>query len=157
MIKDHAAPTIEIQDLGRDPFSQEVKLPHFQNRRRNTSPIPRPDTYGSIIHYDIGFGSGMSIGGYTHALFLVDRATRKKFLYGLKSLHFEDIRKAMTEFIKDLGCYPSKMLADRDFKLIGDPIKELFRPNTFEHGKDLNFTGTHLAGTPQGRQPKWPL
>jgi hypothetical protein len=58
----------------------------------------------------------------------------------------------MQDFINDLGCYPSKMLADRDFKIIGDDVKALFRPDTFEHGKDLNFTGTHIAGAPQGRQ-----
>jgi deoxyuridine 5''-triphosphate nucleotidohydrolase (dut) len=152
LLKEHAAPTIDIHDLGRDPFLSRGEVATLPKSRRNTSPVPRPDVYGSIIHYDIGFGSGMSIGGYTHVLFLVDRATRKKFIYGLKSLHHQDIRTAMKEFIKDLGCYPSKMLADRDFKLIGDPIKELFRPNTFDHGNDLNFTGTHLAGAPQGRQ-----
>lgn len=152
LIKQHAAPTIDIQDLGRDPFLSRGEVATLPKSRRNTSPIPRPDTYGSIIHYDIGYGSGMSIGGYTHVLFLVDRATRKKFIYCLKSLHSSHILPAMSEFIKDLGCYPSKMLADRDFKIIGDQVKALFRPNTFDHGNDLNFTGTHIAGAPQGRQ-----
>jgi deoxyuridine 5''-triphosphate nucleotidohydrolase (dut) len=152
LIKQHAAPTIEIQDLGRDPFLSRGEVATLPKSRRNTSPVPRPDTYGSVIHYDIGYGSGMSIGGYTHVIFLVDRATRKKFIYGLKSLHSSHIVPAMREFIKDLGCYPSKMLADRDFKIIGDQIKSLFRPNTFDHGNDLNFTGTHIAGAPQGRQ-----
>ena len=147
-----AAPTIDIQDIGRDPFLSRGEVATLPKSRRNTSPLPRPDIFGSIIHYDIGFGSGMSIGGYTHVLFLVDRATRKKFLYGLKSLHHSDVCTAMKEFIKDLGCYPSKMLADRDFKIIGEHVKSLFRPNTFEHGQDLNFTGTHIAGAPQGRQ-----
>jgi hypothetical protein len=152
LIKQHAAPTIEIQDLGRDPFLSRGEVATLPKSRRNTSPIPRPDVFGSIIHYDIGYGAGMSIGGNTHVLFLVDRATRKKFIYGLKSLHASSIQAAMQDFIKDLGCYPAKMLADRDFKIIGDNIKALFRPNTFEHGKDLNFTGTHVAGAPQGRQ-----
>lgn len=44
------------------------------------------------------------------------------------------------------------MLADRDFKIIGDHVKNLFRPHTFEQGQDTNFTGTHIAGAPQGRQ-----
>jgi deoxyuridine 5'-triphosphate nucleotidohydrolase len=152
LIKEHAAPTIDIQDLGRDPFLSRGEVATLPKSRRNTSPIPRPDVFGSIIHYDIGYGAGMSIGGYTHVLFLVDRATRKKFIYGLKSLHSSSICAVMQDFIKDLGCYPSKMLADRDFKIIGDHVKALFRPNTFEHGEDLNFTGTHIAGAPQGRQ-----
>jgi deoxyuridine 5'-triphosphate nucleotidohydrolase len=152
LIKEHAAPTIDIQDLGRDPFLSRGEVATLPKSRRNTSPIPRPDVFGSIIHYDIGFGAGMSIGGFTHVLFLVDSATRKKFIYGLKNLHESSIRTVMQDFIKDLGCYPSKMLADRDFKIIGDNVKELFRPNTFEHGTDLNFTGTHVAGAPQGRQ-----
>jgi dUTPase len=153
LIKQHAAPTIDIQDLGRDPFLSRGEVATLLPKaRRNTSPVPRPDVYGSIIHYDIGYGAGMAIGGYTHVLFLVDRATRKKFIYGLKSLHVSHITAAMSEFIKDLGCYPSKMLADRDFKIIGDQVKSLFRPHTFERGDDLNFTGTHVSGAPQGRQ-----
>jgi len=75
-----------------------------------------------------------------------------KFIYGLCSLHHTDICNAMREFIKDLGAYPSKMLADRYFKLIGKQVKLLFCPNTFEHGEDLNFTGTHIFGAPQGHQ-----
>jgi len=152
LIKQHAAPTIDVQDIGRDPFLSRGEVATLPKSRRNTSPVPSPDTYGSVIHYDIGFGSGMSIGGYTHVLFLVDRTTRKKFIYGLKSLHSTHICSAMSEFIKDLGCYPAKMLADRDFKIIGEHVKSLFRPNTFEHGKDLNFTCTYISGAPQGRQ-----
>ena len=48
----------------------------FDRPKRNKSPLELPTSLGDVVHVDILFGAGTSIGGYRYALFLVDKATR---------------------------------------------------------------------------------
>jgi hypothetical protein len=40
---------------------------------RNTTPVPRPSSFGEVIHMDIVFGSDVSIGNVHYGLLFTDR------------------------------------------------------------------------------------
>ena len=55
----------------------------------------------------------------------------------------------MKKFINDLGCKPQRMVADRDFKLIGGAVSEYLETPTLENGQ---IKSTQVTGAPDGRQ-----
>ena len=132
--------TITIRDTGRDPILSRGETATLPKRPRNTTPIPRPQHFGQVWHYDIVYGKGRAIGGFQYALFLVDRKTRFKFVFGLKDLSKPTITFQLKRFIRLIGKYPEAMLADRDFRLIGKAVDEVFEPHTL------------VSGAPGGRQ-----
>eukprot|EP00957_Ditylum_brightwellii_P186085 14167881-Ditylum_brightwellii.AAC.1 len=67
-------------------------------RDRNTTPITKPSTFREVVHFDIVYDAGTSIGGYRYALWLVDRVTRYAFEYPLKLLKDEELLKAIRLF-----------------------------------------------------------
>eukprot|EP00957_Ditylum_brightwellii_P176208 13417498-Ditylum_brightwellii.AAC.1 len=67
-------------------------------RNRNTTLLQKPTTFGEVVHFDIVYGAGTSIGGYRYTLWLVDRATRYIFEYPLKSLKEDELLKAIHLF-----------------------------------------------------------
>eukprot|EP00957_Ditylum_brightwellii_P016299 1225853-Ditylum_brightwellii.AAC.1 len=93
--------------------------------KRNTDPITKPEKFGDVVHFDIVYSSGTAIGGYRYALWLVDRATQYVFEYPLKTLQEDELLKAIRLFQQDCGGQlPSRMIADRDFKLIGGKMAD---------------------------------
>ena len=54
--------------------------------RISTKNVTLPAHLGDVLHMDIGYGCSAGIGGIKYALFVVDRATRNKYIYGLTSL-----------------------------------------------------------------------
>jgi len=89
---------------------------------RNTNPLPLPKFPGDVVHADIIFGSGTAIGGAKYALFLVDRATRHKYVYPLRNLK-TDILPSFIKFFSDIGRIPSMIRTDFDHKLMGSQIE----------------------------------
>ena len=71
------------------------------------------------ILLDIVFGDCVSLGGYTHALLLVDDATRYSWIYGLASLTSANIIDALQHFYAHVGRLPTLFQTDFDTKLIG--------------------------------------
>ena len=64
---------------------------------------------------DIGYGCQTGIGGVKYCLFIVDRATRMKYTYPLKSLK-HDVLPALQLLATDLGRNPGKLVTDFDHK-----------------------------------------
>ena len=75
--------------------------------------------YLDKVHLDIVFGDCMSLGGYTHALLLVDSATRYSWIYGLASLTSASIIDALQQFHAHATRLPTVFHTDFDTKLIG--------------------------------------
>ena len=84
--------------------------------------------------------NGRAIGGIHYALFFVDRKSRQKKLFGLKDLQKSTIVRAIKKFIREVGFYPDEIIADRDFKIIGQHIDDILEPHT------------QVSGAPSGRQ-----
>ena len=58
-----------------------------------------------------------------YALWFVDRCSKHINKYPLKSLASDELLKSLRLFCRQMGgCYPDKMIGDRDFKLIGGQV-----------------------------------
>ena len=135
-----AKDTITIRDTGCHPIRSRGETATLPKKNANTSAIPKPPEFGQVWHFDIIYGNGRAIGGIQYGLFFVDRFSRYKILIGLLDLSKQQLRKAMKKFIRILGFYPRELIADRDFRLIGDNINDLLEPHT------------QVSGAPGGRQ-----
>ena len=113
---------LSITTADREPILDIGEVATIDKNPRNTHPLNLPSTPGSTVHADIIFGSGTAIGGVKYALFLVDRATRHKFLYPIKDLK-QDILPAFRKFFLDIGRVPTVIHTDFDHKLMGQPIE----------------------------------
>ena len=80
-----------------------------------------------MVHCDILYGSATSIKGYRYALYLIDKATRFKFVYGLKAL--TDILPTFKRFCADVGCVPKELRTDFDTKLMGQQMQDFMVDN----------------------------
>jgi len=70
-----------------------------------------PKDIGDAVHMDIIYGSNTAINGIKYPLFIVDRATRFKFLYPLKNLK-EDILTSIQQFAFDIQRFPKCIRTD---------------------------------------------
>jgi len=75
-----------ISTAEKEPMIDIGEVTSLDRPARNTTSLLLPKNLGDIIHLNMLFGAGTSIGGYKYALFAVDMATRNKFLYPIKSL-----------------------------------------------------------------------
>ena len=139
-MKEQAQDTVIIRDSGTDPILSRGEAATLPKKRRNTSEVEKPHAYGKIFHYDIVYGNGRAIGGINYALLFVDRKSRRKFLFGLQDLESPSIQRALKKFIRKLGHYPDEIIADRDFRIIGEHVDDLLEPHT------------QVSGAPSGRQ-----
>jgi hypothetical protein len=76
-----------------------------------------------VVGMDIGYGSGISPGGYRYCITLVDFATHTLFFYGLSSLKGGDIQDALWRFLIDAGGTPKAIQCDFDPKFLGGAVR----------------------------------
>jgi len=115
--------TFSISTLDREPIIDLGEVSTMDRPPRNTHPLPLPQNVGEVVHADIIFGSGVAIGGARYALFLVDRATRHKFVYPIQDLK-TDILPSFIKFFAEIGRVPSLIRTDFDYKLMGRTIEK---------------------------------
>ena len=139
-LKTQSKDTVIVRDTGSHPILSRGETATLPKSKHNSTAVPRPSEYGLIWHYDIVYGNGRAIGGIQYALFFVDRKSRKKKIFGLKDLKKSTLQRAMKKFIREVGFYPDELIADRDFKLIGQHMDDILEPFT------------QVSGAPSGRQ-----
>ena len=69
------------------------------------------------------YGCSAGIGGIKYDLFVVDRATRNKYMYGLTPLR-HDIMPAIQQLVTDIWLNPAKIVTDYDHKLMWKKVSE---------------------------------
>ena len=67
---------ISIPDTGEVPVEIGA-MATMPATKRNTTPLDKPNTLGSIVHMDIGYGDCISLGGFRYTLLFVDRETSR--------------------------------------------------------------------------------
>ena len=102
--------------------------------------MPKPKKYGSSWTYDVVYGNDTTIGGIHYAILFVDQTSRYKIIIGMENLQKQSVRQAIKKFIRKIGFYPDTLVADRDFKLIGKHVIDLFESHA------------SVSGAPSGRQ-----
>jgi deoxyuridine 5'-triphosphate nucleotidohydrolase len=131
-----------ISNIDREPILELGEISTIDKSKIPTSPVPLPKRLGDVIHVDIGYGCNAGLNGIKYALFVVDRATRYKYIYPLKSLQ-DDILPAFQSLVRDMGTTPKTIISDFDHKLMGSKIKNYFTP-----------LGTSIKSAPPRQQHK---
>ena len=101
-----------------EPCPSIGKFSNLQKRSRCKALAPT-DQYLDKVHLEIVFGDTISNLGYRYAILLIDRATKYIRFYGVKSLMFECIIKALKQFRADAGSLSKQFRYDYDQKLLG--------------------------------------
>ena len=119
---------LHVSTSDKEPITDLGEVTTINKPKRNTNPLNLPEKFGDLIHMDILFGSGTSIGGYRYALFLVDRATRSKFVYPIRSLK-NDILNTIKTFCSDIQMVPKAFKTDFDHKIMGKQVQYFIKSN----------------------------
>ena len=120
---------LNISTNESEPILDLGEITTQDKKARNTLPSDLPDSFGDVIHADILFGSNTAITGIKYALYLVDKATRHKFIYPLKNLK-TDMIPTFQQFVKDINKYPLILRTDFDHKLMGNDVLTFFNNHT---------------------------
>ena len=75
-MKQFAQPTLKINGLGWDLMRYPGDMATMPKKRRNITPLQRPDQSGDVVHFDIVYNSGTAIGGYHYSLCFVNRRSK---------------------------------------------------------------------------------
>ena len=120
-------PNFHLSKLDREPVLNLGEVATIDKTKISKTPVPLPKHFGDVMHADIGYGCTAGIAGVKYALFIVDRATRHKYIYPIKSLE-HDIVPAFQKLVRDMGFAPKKIITDFDYKLMGNKITDYFTP-----------------------------
>ena len=121
------ANTVTVPQLGKNPQLDRGAAANLRKGNRNRKSKTKATGVGHTIHYDIGHGTGTSIGGVKYVLVLLDKSTKHLYEYGLRTVKEESILRAIKLFINELGVIPERMVADRDFKLISGKVADFLQ------------------------------
>ena len=125
------ATNFSISTMDREQVLDLGEVATMDKSKRNNTITSLPPNPGDIVHMDIIHGQGTAISGIKYALFLVDKATRHKFIYPLRSLK-TNIIPALKHFFKDIGCTPKVLRTDFDSKLMGFTIQNFLQNTILE-------------------------
>jgi hypothetical protein len=64
--------TIHLDTTSPDAVLDMGDLATIKKSARNTTPVPRPSSFGDVIHMDIVFGTNVSIGNIHYSLLFTD-------------------------------------------------------------------------------------
>jgi hypothetical protein len=134
--------TIHLDNTPIDAVLDSGDLATIRKTHRNTTPVPRPNHFGDVIHMDIVFGPNVSIGNIHYGLLFTDCFSRMTYIYPLQNLT-SDISKQLEAFFAHLGFCPKRLISDFDTKLIGGKAREY-----------LNSLKIHVNAAPATGQDK---
>jgi hypothetical protein len=75
--------TVFLDSTPADAILDVRDLATLQKTPRNTTPVPRPHSFGDVIHMDIVFGPDILIGSIHYGLFFTDCLSRMTYIYPL--------------------------------------------------------------------------
>ena len=126
-IKATSHSNFSITSIDKEKKLDLGEIATINKSKRNTNPLPLPLHFGDVVHMDIIYGSVTAIESYRYGLFIVDRATRSRFIYPMKILK-TDILPTLQKFCNNIGMRPKRILTDFDHKLMGQKVLEMFTP-----------------------------
>jgi len=115
--------SIKFDTLPPDAILDSGDLATLRKTPRNTTPVPRPESYGDVMHIDIVFGPEVAIGNFHYGLLFADQFSRMNYLYPLQNLT-SDIKKQIEAFFAHIEFPPHCLISDFDLKLIGGKARE---------------------------------
>ena len=67
-----------------------------------------------VVDCDIGYGDGVSVGGFKYVLVLVDQCTTNPFVYGMHGSSGADVCEALWKLFIDAGGFLKTLQTDFD-------------------------------------------
>ena len=133
--------SIRINDSGGYRITDLGQVATINKSNRNTKPLTLPPAFGDLVHCDILYGPTIAVLGYKYCLFLVDKATRFKIVYGMKRL--TDVLSCIRQFQTDIGIPIKELRSDFDPKILNQQVRSY-----------LALTHCKISGCPSGQQNK---
>eukprot|EP00957_Ditylum_brightwellii_P211902 15366742-Ditylum_brightwellii.AAC.1 len=119
-----ALDTVCLQHLERLPQLHPGKVASLKAPPR-TKKLPTPlKHFGKVLHCDIGFGPVQAHWGIRYTLLFVDKATRKSYVYSIKSLKKKEILNTIRELIINMGQAPCMIRTDFEPKIISGKVNQ---------------------------------
>ena len=112
-----AQPNFTISSKDREKILDLGEIATVPKSSSSKQPLPLPPQFGQIVHMDIIYGTVPAFDGVKYALFLVDRATRHRFILPMKSLK-NDLLPTLQEFCRNIGFTPKRYVTNFDHKLM---------------------------------------
>jgi len=134
--------TLSLDNTPADAVLDPGFYASLRKKDRNTSPVPRPQSFGDVIHLDIVFGPEISIGNIHFGLLCVDRFSRMSLLYPLQNLT-GNFPRQLDAFFAFIGMVPRHIVTDFDTKLVGGKTRDY-----------LNSLLVHINAGPSYQQDK---
>ena len=107
--------------IEREPIIDIDEVTTIGKSRISTKQVQLPPNFGDVLYVDIGYGCNAGINCICYSLFVVDKATRYKLIYGLISLKY-NILPDIPQLIKDIGHTPEKIIKDYNHKIMGTNV-----------------------------------
>jgi hypothetical protein len=115
--------TVHLDSTPVDAVLDKGDFATLRKTPRNTTPVPRPLSFGDVVHMDIVFGPEVALANVHYGLLFTDRFSHMTYLYPLQNLT-SDIIKQLDAFFAHLGFLPKRLITDFDLKLIGGKSRE---------------------------------
>ena len=120
---------IQVVGTGDPPLSLGSVVNVQQSRKGQQ--LSRPKHALNTVGMDICYGDGIFPGGYSYCLImLVDRATRKTWVYGLKDMNGATLADALWKFFMDAGDFPNHIQCNFDPKFMVGKVRMLLNSHT---------------------------
>ena len=129
-LKDYFQPNYHISNINRDLILDIGEVDTLNDTKINEDPVKLPSIFGDVMYVDIGYGRNTGIGGAKYAIFVMDRASRYKCIFKLKSLK-KDTLSAFKEFIANMSFAPKKTVTDFGHKLMVKSVTDYL--STFQY------------------------
>ena len=137
--------TVNIVEEEKTLDLDEGETATFKSKRRNTT---LSDTsklkLGKVYNMDIFYSPSVGIGGIKHALLLIDRRSKRKFIYGLKNLK-GSIQNAMQQFPLNIGSKPRLIRTNFDHKLIGGQTRKMLQHRSICQRQEFSKKNSFLS------------
>ena len=125
-MKETAQPNFSISTNTREKILDLGEVATIPKSSSPKTSVPLPNKFGSVIDMDIIYGTQTAYNGIKYALFLVDRATRHKFVLPMKNLK-TDLLPTLQQFCSNIGFTPQRFVTDFDHKLMGRAVLDNFK------------------------------
>ena len=124
-IQKTSLPNYSISTKDREKILDLGETATISTSKSNKDSIPLPHSFGDVIHIDILYGTVTAHEGVRYSLFIVDRATRHRFILPMSNLK-TDLLTTMNKLRKFFGSTPRRILTDFDHKLMGQSVLDNF-------------------------------
>ena len=85
-MKATAQPNFSLSTSTKEKIIDIGEVANITKSSNPKNAVPLPYKFGAVVHMDIIYGTTSAYGGIKYALFLVDRATRHKFILPMTNL-----------------------------------------------------------------------